>query len=663
MTAISSTKATRARAHLTIAQVALAQWPLLLLIATLVAGIFAVTQRPLRYTINIGYEEGWGSDLPFLQGWNTAEPYYAPPDARSYRWSGAESWIWLPGVAGHTLIATVEQLPASANPAAERGALHLSSAGMAVSHALNVERTLHILLPPAATAAGRLTFHAPTFTPPGDPRVLGAPIATAGLESLDGVSRVPPLALFWPTLLLPIAWGALRVIRVSRAIALLVGLSLIALLLAALWGDPLRFAAAGRPLLIGAGWGMIIGAVTHGLITRLHQRLRLRVSPAFAGGVALIVGTLMALRYGGRLYPDSMGGDLGFHVNRLNEVIGGLIHLTSRHRGIDFPYPSAVYILLAPLRLLPISPFALLEWADALLGALGVIPIAYLGLRGLRSERGALLAATTYALLAPAMMALWWSFLAHIFAQEMVAVLIALLALGWERLSGRWGIALVFATLCMIFFGHFGLWINVSLLVAGGLLILWWRYRDTAWRGSIAGLALAFVLAEIAAIGLFYSAYDELIRQKIAEFLTGGMSAVQGGRAPITRGALLRSLWQDGLVAHYAVIGVPLALLGGAWLWHEQRDSIIVWLFWGTVVIAVIQGAIPFITSSTITTRWLSFCAWAIAIGVAVVLERLWSRGRIGQGIALAVLLWIGSNTLWLWISALGYRIRPPEPF
>jgi hypothetical protein len=645
----------------------LVEWPLLALLALLALGIVAIGQQPLRYTIDLGYEEGWHSDQPFVIGWNTAEPEHAAADQLSYRWTAEQSRVRLPGLGRQPLLLTVEQLGASVNPQAATGALHISGTAMAVSQSLERARTLHLLLPPAASSAGALAFDAPTFTPPNDRRTLGANIAMLRIatvqQPLVRLSYLPPRTLFWPLLLLPIVWASARRWSLSRVTASVAGLALIGLLLATLYGDRLRFALAGGPLLLGALWGLVVAAAALWLIERYAPALGVRPSPQFARSIALLIFWLMLLRYGGRLYPDSMVGDLGFHVNRQTEVIRGLIHLTSRHRGIDFPYPSATYLLVAPLHLLPIAPQTLVEWTEALFGTLGVAPVAYLALRGLDDERPALLATIVYALLAPAMMALWWSFQTHIFTQEAVALLVALLVGGWRGLATARGILLAVLALSLIFFGHFGLFINVSLLLAGLLPLLWLRYRATPQIRSVYGLLIAFVIAEALALGLFYSAYIGLILEKLSQFQQGGMGAVQGGRGETSWQALALSLWREGLIEHYALIGVPLALLGGYWLWRDRRGGLLVWLFWGVVAVAVAQGAIPFITSSTITTRWLSFCAWVVALGVGVVLDRLWRRGRLGQSLTLLTLLWFGGSTLWLWIAALGYRIRPPEPF
>ena len=639
----------------------LAERQFVALMAALALGIVLLGVLPVHQLVDIGWEEGWRSDLPFAQGWNT--PERSQDGTLSFRWTADDLRLRLPGLGARPAAVILDYFAASANPAVSSGTLAVWGSGLALAQPIDRQRRLHVLLPPATTGAGELRLHAPTWTPAGDPRALGVPVAGFRLETLPGGLVLPPLQLFWPLLLLPIAWSTGRRWCLGRGVAAVAAALLVVLLLAALAADRMRYALMGAPLLLGAAWGLLLAAAVLWAIRRWAPLLGVRPSPLLAGSVALAVFWLMLLRYGGRLYPDSMLGDLGFHVNRLSEVISGRVYIVSRHRGIDFPYPSGVYVLLAPLWLLPLSPYTLVEWADAVFGALGVLPIAYLALRTLRSERITLLAVAVYAVLAPPMMALWWSFLAHIFTQEAIGLLIAVVVGGWALLRQRRGVALATVTLALIFFGHFGLFLNVSLLLAALLPLLWWRYRNTPQRASVAGLFAAFVLAEVLALALFYSAYSELIVVKLGEFLNGGMGAVQGGRAASSRVELLRDLFVDGFGRHYAYVGVPLAVLGGYWLWRERRGEPLTYFFWGTLAIAALQATIPFVTASTITTRWLSFIAWAIATGAAVVFDRLWRRGLVGRSVSLITIAGIGAATLWIWIGAMWYRIRPIEPF
>jgi hypothetical protein len=83
----------------------------------------------------------------------------------------------------------------------------------------------------------------------------------------------------------------------------------------------------------------------------------------------------------------------------------------------------------------------------------------------------------------------------------------------------------------------------------------------------------------------------------------------------------------------------------------------------GTFLIALLFGSLPFITGSTLSTRWLMFSGWAIAVGAALIAQLLWRAGRAGRWLVWAMggyILWITASQ---WLGALAWRIRPPEPF
>jgi hypothetical protein len=83
----------------------------------------------------------------------------------------------------------------------------------------------------------------------------------------------------------------------------------------------------------------------------------------------------------------------------------------------------------------------------------------------------------------------------------------------------------------------------------------------------------------------------------------------------------------------------------------------------GTFAIAAVFAILPFLSGSTLSTRWLMFSLWAVAVGAALSLELLWRCGRAGRLLVLA----IGGYGVWLtasmWLMALAWRVRPPEPF
>jgi hypothetical protein len=647
-------------------------WGLWLAVAL---ALFGLAQRPLHYGFSIGREDGRGSDLPFVNGWNTPET----AGDFAYRWSSEESRIALAGLPRSLLVATLQFLRADANPAVDTGSTTIVTARRRLATIpLAQARVVHLLVPPVEVPRGRLELAvlAPTWVPVDDPRLLGVPVSHFSLDQLPyaadaGAFNLAPVprSLGWPLLALPLLWLPASWWSRSARQALVLLLLLAMVLLALLVLDRPRFALAGRPALVALCWSLGLSAVLRVATGRYSGSLGVQPSLRLLNGLALLFFLLFTLRYAGRIYPESMPGDIGFHVNRENDVIDGDLFIVSRHRGIDFPYPPALYLLLLPFRLLPISPESLVDFADAFFGALGLFPLAYLGLRGLRDERVTWLSTSAYVLLAPAIMALWWSFLPHIFAQELVVALLAGMLGGWNALRTRRGVILAAGAFTLLFTSHFGFYLNISLLVVASVLLclLGARIRGRglphlSWQ-SMRGLLIAFAVAQILALLLFYSAYATLIVDKLTAFGRGGMSAVQGRQVDRSWQVLLGNLWWNGLAAHYAVVGVPFALLGAVRLWRAHAATLLPVLYGATLLVVVVQGSVPFLTASDITTRWLSFAAWVVALGTGLVLDLLWRRGYAGRLLALGALFWIGSATWWMWLQALAFRSRPPEPF
>ena len=149
---------------------------------------------------------------------------------------------------------------------------------------------------------------------------------------------------------------------------------------------------------------------------------------------------------------------------------------------------------------------------------------------------------------------------------------------------------------------------------------------------------------------------------------------------------------EPGLRMHFGFFPVPLALCGLALLWrrttndeaarlgardlglgtaHEsqvpspkpQGPSPTLVLVVGTFAVALLFGSLPFITRAALSTRWLMFSAWAIAVAGALGLAQLWRRGLGARVISIAMALYVGWLTIALWVAALALRQPPIEPF
>ncbi len=729
--------------------------------------LLLAAQAPLRYAIQIGQDEGYGSDRPMVADFH--DPETSPSAGSNFRWTSERSLIRLPGLGQRPLQLRLRLLPVNQEVAARAPQVIEVWAGGMLLGRLPIRPTsggiyrLLVPAPPDGSGNQEIELRGTTFTPTGDSRAIGTPIDAALVERAGGLA--------WPawrsTLLWLVAallfWLGLRRAGLVQHIAL-IGL-LMGILLASLAAliDPPRFAFGATPALIALalGWllmlllnaapaglllagallalpaGLLLatlgtgqyenwggpGAVALGLaaalllagwlrpaLGTLYRRVAPPIPPAARRWLMLIALLTLATRYGGKIYPDAMWGDIGFHTNRYTEVLQGLVLLLSRNRGVDFPYPPAFYLLLAPFSLLGLDRRVLLQLGGALLDAASPFLVYTLAVCGLaraprdhttaREQRIGLIAAGIYSFSASGYMITWWNFSTHTFSQFAHLLLITVLIALWQPRTenqelrtdhddsvvlGSWFSVLValFLLQSIVYLGHFGFWINTTLLGGIGLaalLIATMRARR-GW-GSLWGVLAVFVAGELFAALMYYSAYTGLFITQAQATASGGLTGL-ANRGPTDRALLWQNLWDAGFRIHFGFFAVPLALCGLVLLWGrtESREprtknqdgrlrlvlnarlSALLVLMLGTLVIALLFGALPFITGSTLSTRWLMFSAWLIAVGAAVTMQLLWRSGRAGRWLLFAIggyMLWITASQ---WLGALAWRIRPPEPF
>jgi len=752
----------------------LRDWRLLAALGLFLALLLAATQAPLSYAIQIGKEEGYGSDRPIVADFH--DPETSPSTGSNFRWTTERSLIRLPGLGQRPLQLRLRLLPVNQEVAA-RGprAIEVWAGGLLLGR-LPVRPTsggiyrLLVPAPPDGSGNQAIELRGATFTPTGDSRAIGTPIDAALVESGAG-----PAWPAWSSTLLWLAAALLFWLGLRRAglgpNAALIGL-LLGILLASLAAriDPPRFAFGATPALIalGLGWllmlllnaapaGLLLagaalalpaaallaalgtseyenwggpGAVALGLaaalllagwlrpaLGALYRRFAPPIPPATRRRLMLIALLVLATRYGGKIYPDAMWGDIGFHINRYTEVLQGLVLLLSRNRGVDFPYPPAFYLLLAPFSLLGLDRRVLLQLGGALLDAASPFLIYTLAVCGLaraprqhttaRAQRIGLLAAGIYSFSASGYMITWWNFSTHTFSQFAHLLLITVLVALWPRLTkdegrrtkdeqyslvvGLSSFVTLFLLQSIVYLGHFGFWINTTLLGGMGLaalLVATLRKRRSC--GSFWRLLAVFVAAELFAALMYYSAYTSLFIAQAQATASGGLTGL-ANRGPTDRALLWQNLWDAGFRIHFGFFAVPLSLCGLMLIWgrmtndpstllragerrttnesRHQNEALVVgrWslvvLMLGTLIIALLFGSLPFITGSTLSTRWLMFSAWVIALGAAVTAQLLWRSGRAGRWLLFAMggyMLWITASQ---WIGALAWRIRPPEPF
>jgi hypothetical protein len=698
-----------------------------LLAAVLGLLLALVAQLPVSYRFAVGQADGPGGDLPLVQGFNT-------PVQDSYgrfRWTAGRSLIILPGLGARAIDLEIHSHPISAAMAANgpRTWTLVADGGELVTVPVQPQGgALRVLIAPSSNPDHTLELRSTTSIPPGDTRALGVLV--------DGVVVRSPAQLHWPAwrailawiTALALVWIAIRRLGFGSASALRLSGPLVALACIADLLDPPRFALGAEPALIATGlalalaigltatrrnlyvlacglalaslglqgaerwWSQCAMLAAAGLAlaavgrTRAEALWRAAADTPGAGTtrtLALITVGVFALRYGGKIYPEAMPGDIGFHINRFADTLRGTVLLLSKNRGVDFPYPSALYVLLAPLNLIAPDRAVLLQMSAALMDAASPAVVFVIARRSglIRAEPFALLASGLYALGGAGFMPTWWNFSTHIFAQFAHLTLIGAIVVAWDRLDARSGrrmwpaIGALVVLQLLVYLGHFGFWINMSLLAAFGLtlLVLNWL-RTGAGRPALLVLISSLMAAQLIAVLLFYSAYTDLLLGQIQRAAAGGLTGV-AGRAPVPAEILWRTL-RDGLYAHIGLLPIPLALCGAALalarprpartsrrVHLRKRSHVTLALMLITFGLGASFAVLPFVTGSTLSTRWLMFAMWALCVGAAASAEQLWRRGRAGRMLAALVIaypLWISAA---MWVAALAWRVRPPEPF
>jgi hypothetical protein len=677
-----------------------------LLLGLLALGLLLAVHLPLTYSIDVGIEEGYGGDLPHLRGFNTAEN----DEHGTYRWTADQAQVRMPGLGQRPVTLQLDFFPVSAQVielGPEYIELWLAGEQFAVLPVRREGAHYRMRVPPDLLPGGRLelTIRTHTFVPPDpdDPRALGTPLDRVMVTT---PGRLWPTAPDWGALLL---WlGALVVgwATVQRSLhalprpdwwALVLLAPLVPLIIIAAVLDPPRWAFGAQPALLAAALAYGLALLLRPALTALAARLDIPLTPRTLGWLLLIIVLAFGLRYGGRLYPRSMHGDIGFHTNRFNEVTQGHVFLLSRNRGVDFPYPPGPYVVLAPLTLTGADPPLLLQLGAALVEALSAALVFAIVARtgkacddwrrrtlpaAMRRARPppylgtALLAAAIYVFTAAGFMTTWWSFDTHIYTQFATLLLLcALVLFGLSVYSSagvppprpwlyRWVVVLgvLVALVCL---GHFGFFINTALLGGLALLLLTLlAWRGAAWAGTLAwALLLAGGVSIIAALALFYSYYIPLFVQQAQAAATGGLTGL-ADRAPVERSYLWRVLWDAGFIKHFGFFPLLLAPLGLGLLARWGKPArLTVGLMLGSLLVSSVFAILPFITLSTQSTRWLMFSAWVVAVGGAVAAQWIWRQGRAGRLATLAMGGFVLWNTIYFWLAPMLWRVRPPEPF
>jgi hypothetical protein len=456
--------------------------------------------------------------------------------------------------------------------------------------------------------------------------------------------------------------------------------------------DPPRATIAAQPLLGALGLAIVLCGIVRAIVPALFARCGYPLSARAMRWLLLFVLLIFTLRYGSKSVPGAMAGDIGFHAHRFAELIEGQIFLSAPHRGVLSPYPPALYLILAPFSLSGLELPVVLHLCAAMLDALSPLVLYLIVMAGfgqrVRNEPVALLAAGFYALAPGGMLASWWNFSTFIFAQSIHILLIATLVLivpnrtdlrsqraqQWFVQPAALAVLLMLETIAYL--SHFSYYLNDSLLLGGAtaIVLALTLARRIPVRTGLWAAATALGVQLVTFI-IFYSFYLGTIGNQVS--VVGAASEDTALHDIQSLAALIESLLGEGLRDHTGLFPALLALIGLAIgfatfvrqrrqgdRWADPPAKLTLGVLTGlTLLIATGFALLPLVSSANLTTRWLMFSLWAIGAWSAPAALRYWRSGRAGR----LIILLIGAYLIWIsaaiWLQALAWRIRPPEPF
>lgn len=642
--------------------------------------IFFITlfaQLPFSYSFLAGKDQGDQSDAPFFQNFHAAES----KDFWSERWRWSRSTFTLdvPGIGQRGIILSMNivshraQWQQQHQPDAPVAPAILSldppnAQALVIPLRLHGAR-YHLYLPPDRLPNGRLVLHGSTesWHNPADRRDdLGVAIGNrVSLVSVKTDRLIRPdvlLAGAWAISLM-LLWSALRVIGFSRTTSTMLTLPLALLIPALTLVEAPRLGAGALWAVQVSVMSLATAALCIWLIPPLLRRLHVLPPASLLHWLVLLVVVSFVMKYGGRLYPEAMPGDLQLHVNRALKTLQGNIYIEAQHRGLPFPFPNGPYLLLFPWMLARIDLRLLLQLALGIYEAATIVLLYTILVTTTRSMRMGVIAAAIYAVTAGGFMNTWFCFHTQVAAQFFSLLLLTLLIAAWPNLA-RWHVwAFLTMLFIQVFLGHIGLFINTSLVGVLIIPMLWWRTPQLHMRRSTLWLLGAGV-ASVAFVFLFYySAFLSLIIEQTVGIATQGMNEVTG-RDPIPRETTLQVIWEGGFITHFGFFPVALAIPGTILLSSGRlRSSILPPLIWLTFLVSASQAILPLITLNSITTRWLMFSSWAIAVTSSVVILKFWRHGLAGRITTLIMGSFVCWTMLEVYLAALALRQPPIEPF
>jgi hypothetical protein len=363
-----------------------------------------------------------------------------------------------------------------------------------------------------------------------------------------------------------------------------------------------------------------------------------------------------AFHLAGIVFPGFRPHDLGFHANRVEDILNGrflLSAVTSEWGYRRVPYGPALYVLLAPIAGLAGDATWPLRYVVPLLQATSPILICYLLRRCHLPEPAPLLAAFFATLVPAAHQLLWWGFASNLFGQWTTLVVLTLVVGHWTDLPKPAFFAALVAFLALTLLSHPGTFVlTVALLPV--LAVALWLVRRDRWRSAVALLG-ALALGALIVYLLYYRFFTEAVIAQARGMLAGVSADVPGADAE--RG------WEPSYIA-LRLFAFPFllyavaALVAGICLAFARNA--LGWTILAMLATAAFFGGVHL--TAGVWVRYFVFVSPALAMGAGIATAWCLRRGTLGRVAATAALAYGTTAALSFWFAITVGGTRSPYP-
>lgn len=647
-----------------------------LLLALLLAGtailFFAVYQYRPAHTVNVGTTT---DDKPYVLNMHQAE---RGPEGR-YRWTGADSAVRLPGMAGGPWRVTL-RLAAGANPHPRSNVL-VNGVQLQTIDPQPGFKDYAFDVPASVVGNGDLivTIKSTTFRPSNDRRELGVVLSRVSVEPIGDPGFLwPPFTQTGRLLAVAVLSFLIATVAGFGPLgSLVVGASpVLGLAVLLLVNRPWLTVWTGQ-LLVATATATGLALLLRAVLPPLYRRAGLILGPDEVRWPVLLAATFFVAHFGGDLHPHTNIVDIGFHIHRFQDVNerGQLLMMVqSREWGTrETVYPPAAYLVMRPLRWFTPDIRTAIVLFMALAEA-SRLAIVYLVARRASADRlTGIFAAIIFGIVPMAYLPFSWGIATNVFGAWCITALFALLVLGYDRLRRPLLAGLAFVVILLGLLSHPGEFVLMSATVGVAILVFGVVVRPR-FRGSWPVLVGVAVLAALVAFVLLYRYVAVAMLEQGGDTfrarLAGGGSqpgwrvggaiddpiiGLRGYRVT-TVPALIRGgvvgYWREA-VGYYYLWPVVLALV--ALIWPVRVPALarlrLVSLVWWTVAALFALAGLVL----NVYVRYAYYLLPVIAIGSGVTLGRLANRGRWATAAATLLLVATASAGLWFWYVRITY--------